>query len=123
MKRLMVLTFAGALGLAPLMMGQAPKAQEQGQMGRGRGGAPMAWNDKDKDGKCDRTGKPVGECQAQGQGCGRGGMRAGRMGRGRGGMMAMNQGMGQGMRPGMRGMGRGMGRGFVAPQTNPAAAK
>jgi hypothetical protein len=103
-KRLMILTCAGALGLAPSMMGQAP-------MGRGRGGAPMAMCDHDKDGKCDRTGKPAGECQAQGPGCGRGGM------------MAMNQGRGWGMRPGMgRGMGRGMGQGPAAPQVKPPAA-
>ena len=39
------------------------------QMGLGRGGAPFAWNDKDKDGICDITGQPI----AQQMGLGRGG--------------------------------------------------
>jgi hypothetical protein len=71
MKRLMVLTLAGVLGLAPLLLGQAPKASEAETKGRGRGGAPHAWCGKDKDGKCDLSGNPVG--QGQGQGRGRGG--------------------------------------------------
>lgn len=29
--------------------------------GRGRVGAPHAWNDKDKDGICDLTGRPLGQ--------------------------------------------------------------
>jgi hypothetical protein len=38
--------------------------------------APHAWGDKDGDGKCDRTGKPVGQGQGNGKMggcCGRGG--------------------------------------------------
>ena len=32
--------------------------------GRGRGGAPFAWNDSNKDGICDVTGQPVGQGRA-----------------------------------------------------------
>jgi hypothetical protein len=46
-------------------------------MGRGRGGAPFAWNDKDKDGVCDVTGKPAGQGRAHGWARGRGGARGG----------------------------------------------
>jgi hypothetical protein len=49
---------------------------------QGRSGAPYAWNDKDKDGICDITGKPVGQGRG-GANCPRQGMRNGR-GRGRG---------------------------------------
>ena len=50
-------------------------SQPVGQrMGRGRGGAPFAWGDEDKDGICDYTGRPVG----QRMGVGRMGARGGR---------------------------------------------
>jgi len=92
-------------------------------MGRGRGGAPYAWNDKNKDGICDLTGRPVGQ--------GRGAAMAGQgMGRGRGGApYAWNdknkdgicditgQPVGQG-----RGAGRGYGLGFAARQQAQASA-
>ena len=98
-------------------------------MGRGRGGAPYAWNDKNKDGICDITGQPVGQ--------GRGAAFAGQgLGRGRGGApyawndknkdgicditgQPIGQGRGvAGMRG--RGAGRGLGRGFAARQQAPA---
>ena len=46
---------------------------------QGRGGPPLAWNDKDKDGICDITGQPVGQM------IGPGPAGAQMMGRGRGG--------------------------------------
>ncbi|MGQ9633532.1 MAG: hypothetical protein ACUVXB_04740 [Bryobacteraceae bacterium] len=54
------------LGLSLLLASAAGLAAQtaspnQPLMGRGRGGAPYAWNDKDKDGICDITGKPVGQ--------------------------------------------------------------
>ena len=36
--------------------------------GRGRGGAPFAWNDRNKDGICDLTGRPVGQGRPAGWG-------------------------------------------------------
>jgi len=100
-------------------------------MGRGRGGAPYAWNDKNKDGVCDLTGRPVGQ--------GRGAAMAGPgMGRGRGGALyAWNdkdndgicditgQPIGQGRAAaGARGRGAGLGfgRGFAARQQAQASA-
>ena len=38
--------------------------------GRGRGGAPLAWNDRNGDGLCDLTGQPVGRQGAAGRGGG-----------------------------------------------------
>jgi hypothetical protein len=82
--------FVGIAGLlissAALLMAQQTPATQPRVMGRGRGGAPYAWNDKNKDGICDVTGKPVG--QGPGAGFGRGA----RCGRGRG------RGMGRGYR-------------------------
>lgn len=49
----------------------APATQQQAQpqvYGRGRGGLPWAWNDRDKDGICDLTGRPVGQRRAIGGG-------------------------------------------------------
>jgi hypothetical protein len=103
MKSIPVITIGFLLGTATMLTGQqststsgqAGGQQASGQvMGRGRGGAPFAWNDKNKDGVCDVTGLAVG----QGGGRGRG-MAAGRGGRGGG-----------------NGMGRGMGRGFRGQQ-------
>jgi hypothetical protein len=74
MRALLILTMATLLGLAAAF-GQAADNSDR-TMGRGRGGAPFAWNDKNKDGICDITGRPVGE----GPGCG--GVARGR-GRGR----------------------------------------
>jgi hypothetical protein len=55
---------------------QAPgQAQQQVQpgvaYGRGRGGLPWAWNDRNRDGICDPTGRPVGEGRPIGFGRGR----------------------------------------------------
>jgi hypothetical protein len=85
---------------------------------QGRGGAPQAFGDVDKDGICDATGKPVGQARAaqlaagqqvgqgRGQGCRRG------RGRGNGGQMARGRGMGR--------QGRGMG--MQQQQQTPAPA-
>jgi hypothetical protein len=70
MKTLALIVFLGLAG--------ASLAAGQQQMGRGRGGAPFAWNDKDKDGICDVTGKPVGQGRPIGWARGRGPARAGR---------------------------------------------
>jgi len=55
-----------------------------GPVGQGRGGAPLAWNDRNGDGICDLTGRPVGRGGAAAVGAGAGwGRGAGRGGRGR----------------------------------------
>ena len=80
MKSIWIIVVGLALGSAFFLMGQqtaTPESQSQ-VMGRGRGGAAYAWNDKNKVGTCDLTGKPVGQGQAA---CAR---RGGRRGRGRG---------------------------------------
>ena len=93
MKTFLLLTTAGLLGLAPAAFGQSSTpAQTPGTatsqvMGRGRGGAPFAWNDRNKDGICDITGRPVGEGRPIGFGRGRG-MGRGRCGAGWGGRAA-----------------------------------
>jgi hypothetical protein len=85
MKAFLITASAVVLGGTALLMAQNTLAPNAQVMGRGRGGAPYAWNDKNKDGLCDLTGAPVG------QGRGAGGMRAGRRGRG------ANAGWGRGM--------------------------
>ena len=65
------------LGLGLLLAAAAGLAAQtadpnQPLLGRGRGGAPYAWNDKDKDGICDITGRPVGQGFGGGRGRGRG---------------------------------------------------
>jgi hypothetical protein len=85
------------LGGATLLTAQNAPASSNPVMGRGRGGAPYARNDKNKDGICDLTGAPVG------QGRGAGAMRCGRKGRGMGAAWG-------------RGAGRGMGQGFLRQQ-------
>ena len=73
---------------------------------QGRGGKPLAFNDQDKDGICDVTGKPVGQGRAEMQAGGNQQMVYGRGCRGMGG-----RGQGRGMaRAGRMGQGRGMGR-------------
>ena len=80
---LMTTGFLAAALLIPAFSQTSNQQQPQAQaMGRGRGGAPYAWGDKDKDGKCDVTGRPVG--QGRGQMAGRQGMRGGRGMRGGG---------------------------------------
>jgi hypothetical protein len=71
---------------------QPGPAQQQAQpqiYGRGRGGLPWAWNDRNRDGICDLTGQPVGQGWPVGLGRGRGpcgrGLARGFAGRGRGG--------------------------------------
>jgi hypothetical protein len=93
MMNLLIATSVLALGSAFTLMAQSNPAPNDQPMGRGRGGAPYAWNDKDKDGICDITGKPVGQGRGQ---CGmrargRRGCCAGTMGRGfRGGQQQQN---------------------------------
>ena len=49
-----------------LGVGTALLALSMGAMAQGQGGpGPHAWGDKDKDGKCDITGRPVGQGRAQ----------------------------------------------------------
>ncbi len=88
MKSFLIITLGMMLGSAALVMGQNPSPANGQTLGRGRGGAPFAWNDKDKDGICDLTGKAVGQ--------GRPG--AGMRGccRGRGARAAWGRGMGRG---------------------------
>jgi hypothetical protein len=104
MKNLMIPVFGLALGCAGLALGQQAASTEGQPLGRGRGGAPHAWNDKNKDGICDVTNQPVGQRQGQNamgaRGRGRG--QAGMWGGGRAFAGGMNRGPG-------RGMGRGMG--------------
>ena len=61
-----LLSFVAVLLMAFTALAQGMPQVQQGQdqtqqLGRGRGGAPFAWNDKDKDGICDLTGQPVGQ--------------------------------------------------------------
>lgn len=94
----LTITFVLLLGSGLFLLGQNANPPCGQQMGRGRGGAPFAWNDKNKDGICDITGRSVG------QGRGMGAMRGGR------GRSAA--------------FGRGMGRGFCAQrQAAPPAAQ
>ena len=84
------LLLAASLSLAQTQSQAPPPAQEPAQpqvMGRGRGGAPFAWNDRNKDGICDITGRPVGEGRPIGFGRGRG-MGRGHCGAGWGGRAA-----------------------------------
>lgn len=106
MKRLWFMSITGLLGTALAVFAQAPPAADA-PAGRGRGGAPLAWGDKDKDGICDITGRPVGQGRATGA------MRAGRGGRcgacGRGAAMARGR--------------MGAGRQFRQPQPAPPPAQ
>ncbi len=72
----------------PLTQGGQARQQVQPQVyGRGRGGLPWAWNDRDRNGICDLTGQPVGQGRPIGFGGGRVASGWGRMaaGRARGG--------------------------------------
>ena len=102
MKNFLIVTSALILGSGALVMAQSTPASNTQVMGRGRGGAPYAWNDKNKDGICDLTGKAVGQGRAAGA------MRGGCKGRG----VSADRG-------------RGMGRGFRAQpqQSAPAPAQ
>jgi hypothetical protein len=100
MKKFVIVASALVLGSAALSMAQSAPASGAPVIGRGRSGAPYAWNDKNKDGICDLTGRPVG------QGPGAAAMRGGFRGRGAG-----------------PARGRGMGRGFGARQRQVAPAQ
>jgi hypothetical protein len=125
MKTIMTVVI-GTLALAPWLFAQQQAQPKDQVLGRGRGGAPFAWNDKDKDGICDITGRPVGQNRPIGWFRGAGAAGAARpmawgdrdkdgicdftgrpvgQGRGRAG--------GRG-RMGARNWGRGMGRTFTA---------
>lgn len=80
--------------------------------GRGRGGLPWAWNDRNRDGICDLTGQPVGQGRSVGFG----------MGRGRG---PCGRGLGRGFAGWGRGGGwwRGQGWGATQPPVQPAPAQ
>lgn len=104
MKNALMVAAALVLGSATFLLAQQSATSQPQVMGRGRGGAPYAWNDKDKDGICDVTGKPVGQGRSAGfgRGCG---------GRGRGAYAGWG-----------RGMGRGYGRGYEMQQQQAAPA-
>lgn len=119
---LLIAAFVAATVVFGQAQSQAPAQGDQGQpqvLGRGRGGAPFAWNDQDKDGVCDLTGRPVGQGRAIGFGGGKG--RAGayaRRDRDRDGICDFTGrpvGRGQGAAVWGRG-GRGWGRAFAAGQ-------
>jgi hypothetical protein len=90
MKQFLVISLGFLLGSVGLISAQSTTAASTQQTGRGRGGAPHAWNDKNRDGICDVTG------QAVGQGRGNGAMRGG--GRGRANGNGWGRGMGGGFR-------------------------
>jgi hypothetical protein len=101
-----------AIGIAHGQSEPVAASQNQAEtqlLGRGRGGAPFAWNDRDRDGICDLTGQPVGQGRPIGYGGGRG--------RGRGGApLAWNDRDGDGIcdltgRPVGQGRPSGFGRG------------
>jgi hypothetical protein len=104
-----VLMMAGGALAASLMFAQAPSQPAAPALGQGRGGAPFAWGDKNKDGICDVTGRPVGQGRAA-----RAAQAPGRAG----GRMAMRGG--RGGRWGCCAPGTGMARGWRAPQPAPA---
>jgi hypothetical protein len=93
-----VLTLAGGALAASLAFGQGAAQPPTPAQGQGRGGAPFAWGDKNNDGLCDITGRPVGQgraARAAGQAPGRAWMGR-RGGRGRCCGMGMARGcMGQ----------------------------
>lgn len=91
-----------------------PNPQVQGQ---GRGGAPYAWCDRNGDGICDVTGRPVGQGRGQMMSPGMRGQQGGGVGRG------MGRGMRGGMGRNMWAMGRGMScpYGQSAQSTTPPA--
>ncbi|MBE0659395.1 MAG: hypothetical protein IH602_17005 [Bryobacteraceae bacterium] len=90
MKIASMISLGLVLGCGSLLLGQDAQSGAADNRGRGRGGAPFAWNDKDKDGVCDITGQPAGQGRGQGM------MRGAR--RGRGASTAGGFGAGRGMR-------------------------
>jgi hypothetical protein len=110
MKRIITMITTAALGLVMTLAAQqgAPVAAQQAPAR-----APHAWGDKDHDGKCDITGRPVGQRM--------GGRTAMRGGRGRRGGMAL--GMGRGNGPQGAGAGCLRRQAAVKPQAAPAPEK
>jgi hypothetical protein len=107
MNKILITVLGLMVGTAGLALSQSPAQATDQSMGRGRGGAPFAWNDKNKDGICDVTNKPIGSNGIGARGRGRGRAAAWGMGRGFG-----------------RGYGRGMGSGYgVQQQQQPAPAQ
>ncbi len=92
MKRALIIATGVLFASAAFLMGQQSAAPQSQTMGRGRGGAPYAWNDKDKNGTCDLTGKPVGQGRAMGFARGGGGGCRCRCAGGRGGGRSMGRG-------------------------------
>jgi hypothetical protein len=131
-KSLLIAILIVLVGAAVASVAQSPAGSTPQVLGRGRSGAPHAWNDKDKDGICDITGQPVAQGRGaamtgQGMGRGRGGapyawndkdkdgicdITGQPVGQGRGAAVA-GQGMGRGRGAGG---GRGFGRWFAAQQ-------
>jgi hypothetical protein len=64
MNRLINLLAVGILSATLALFAQ--NGTPNPQPGQGRSGAPHAYCDKDGDGLCDYTGKPVGECRESG---------------------------------------------------------
>jgi hypothetical protein len=111
MKNVLVVLAGGALA-ASLVFGQGAAQPPAAAQGQGRGSAPFAWGDRNRDGICDFTGRPVGQGRAA---------RAAGRGAGWIGQRAMRG-------PGRRGCrGIGMARGWrgqpPAPQAAPEAKK
>jgi len=124
----------GSLALVPGLFAQQEAQSQDRLLGRGRGGAPFAWNDKDKNGICDLTGRPIGQNRPVGRARGMGAAGATRpmawgdkdgicdftgrpIGQGRGSRAFSRGRMGGGN------WGRGMGRPSAsAPQTGEPAA-
>jgi len=82
------IAFGGDRGRGTMVSQFAGQVTGQAGMlyGRGRGGVPYAWNDRNQDGVCDLTGQPVGQRPiAFGGGRGIGNGRGLGSGRGRGG--------------------------------------
>ena len=96
MKSFLTMCSVLVLGSVAAMMAQNPPPANTQPLGQGRGGAPYAWNDKDKDGICDLTGAPVG------QGRGFCGCRYGRWGYGPGARAGAGWGRGMGWRFGFQ---------------------
>jgi hypothetical protein len=78
MSKMFLLLSTGVLAAGLVGLGQTTDQPQNRTLGRGRGGAPFAWNDKNKDGICDLTGRPVGQGRPAGWvgGRGRGGPNA-----------------------------------------------
>jgi hypothetical protein len=95
MKSTLFVLATGVLVAGLTAFGQNANQSSPQTQGRGRGGAPYAWGDRNGDGICDFTGNSVGQ--------------------GRGPMMSPGW-RGQQGRGGGRGMGLGMGRGMYCPR-------